>query len=371
MTAPRPVTKWLTTFVSILSCVASLYAVTVKLGISESKDSSFTSGGSATQPAYRRVATLTGLGDFGESFDRQGDYLFMARNNIMRVVNISNPLAPTLTGSWSHQGAAGIDVKVSGNYAYYVFNDSTPFNVIDISTKATPVLVGSVTLPSGAGAISVVGNYAYVLFGVTVASNTFRVIDITTPTAPVIVQQSTQVALFNFPTSIVCRSTFCVVGFENTASNSIKILDISTPTNVRDISGIQAATMTSEPRGYNLTADNRYAIAGSWFESTGLMVVDISSMTEPILVANKTNPNPTWATHVWSRYAACGMTDNYVPGDNLRIFDISNPLVPRAVSNESVQVFTAINDIEVVGNYMFLSGRRTQDGLVVLELNLP
>lgn len=294
----------------------------------------------------------------------------MARNNVMRIVDISTPTSPVLVGSWGHQGAAGIDVKVKGNYAYYVHNDSNTFNVVDVSNKASPTLAAQLNLPSGAGAIAISGNYAYVIFGVLSGSNTFRTIDITTPTSPTIVNQSTAVVLFNFPTSIVCVSTFCIVGHENTASNSIKVLDISTPTNVTDVSGVQAARMTSEPRGYNLTPDYRYAVAGSWFETTGIMVVDLADKTEPVLVGNRSNPNPTWATAVWSHYAATGMTDNYIAGDNLRIWDISQPTEPRVVSTESVQIFTAINDIDVVGNYMFLSCRSTNYGLVVLELNL-
>jgi hypothetical protein len=352
--------------VVLLFSAGAVWAATVKIGIDEGRNNQL--GGQ--QPAYKIVATLPNLGDFGESMDRQGNYLFMARNNVMRIVDISTPTAPTLVGSLGHQGAAGIDVKVKGNYAYYVFTDSTTFDVIDVTTKSAPVVVASITLPSGAGAIAISGNYAYVIFGVLSGSNTFRTIDITTPTSPTIVQQSTQVVLFNFPTSIVCVSTFCVVGHENTASNSIKILDISTPTNVTDVSGVQAARMTSEPRGYNLTSDNRYAIAGSWFETTGIMVVDLVDKTEPLLVGNRSNPNPTWSTAVWSHYAANGMTDNYIPGDNLRIWDIQQPTEPRAVSTESVRIFTAINDIEVVGNYMFLSCRSTNYGLVVLELNL-
>ncbi len=351
----------------LVFCGVSAQAVRVQVGINNSIHRSLNSG---QQPAYKRVATLANLGDFGESFDRQGNYLFLARNNVMRIVDISTPTSPTLTGSWAHSGAAGMDVKVSGNYAYYVHNDSDTFNVIDVSDKANPTRVAHLTLPSASGAIEVEGNYAYVIFGVLSGSNTFRTIDITTPTSPAIVEQSTSVVLFNYPTSIICVSTFCVVGHENTASNSIKILDISTPTNVVDISGVQAARMTSEPRGYNLTANKRYAIAGSWFETTGIMVVDLLDTTEPVLVGNKSNPNPTWATHVWGNYAAMGMTDNYVPGDNFRIFDISQVTDPRLISTESAQIYTAVNDIEVVGNYAFLHGRRTQDSLMVFELNL-
>lgn len=322
------------------------------------------------QAAYKRVATLANLGDFGESMDRQGNYLFLARNNVMRIVSIADPLNPVLVGSLAHAGAAGMDVKVSGNYAYYVHNDSNTFNVIDHSTKSAPVLAAQLDLPSGAGAIEVEGDYAYVIFGVLSGSNTFRTIDISNPLSPSIVEQSTQVVLFNFPTSIVCASTFCVVGHENTGSNSVKVLDIANPEVVTDVSGVMSTTMPSEPRGYNLYSNNRYAIAGSWFETTGLMVVDLVDKTEPLWVAHKTNPNPTWSTHIWSNYVACGMTDNYIPGDNLRIFNISDPRTPRVVSTESVQIFTAINDMEVVGNYMFVHGRRTQDSLVVLELNL-
>jgi hypothetical protein len=320
------------------------------------------------QSYYKRVATLTGLGDFGESMDRQGNYLFMARNNVMRIVDISTPLAPSVVGSWAHQGAAGQDVKVKGNYAFYVFNDSNTFNVIDHSTKSAPILVAQLTLPSGASAIAISGNYAFLTFGVLKGTNTFRTVDITTPASPVIVQQSTQIVLFNYPTSIVCVSTFCVVGHENNSINSIKVLGIADPLNVTDISGDQSAPMTSEPRGYNLYG-TRYAIAGSWFETTGIMVVDLLDMTEPVLVGNRTLPNPTWSTYVWSHYAALGMTDNYIPGDNFRIFDIIQPTAPRLLSTESAKIFTAVNDMEVVGKYIFLSGRRNEDGLMVFELN--
>jgi hypothetical protein len=53
-------------------------------------------------------------------------------------------------------------VAVAGNYAYVANYYLDTLQVVDVSTPAAPVLIGSVSTSGGPGSTAVAGRYAYV-----------------------------------------------------------------------------------------------------------------------------------------------------------------------------------------------------------------
>ena len=94
------------------------------------------------------------------------------------VVNISDPAAPTLVGTYVSSSGPLWDVAISGNYAYAVGNYLT---IVDISNPAAPKWVDTTSIYEGvssyAKGIAVLGNYAYTV------GNGLSIVDISNPTA--------------------------------------------------------------------------------------------------------------------------------------------------------------------------------------------
>jgi hypothetical protein len=90
----------------------------------------------------------------------------------LHVLDVTNPLLPTYTGSVISKGTPDPDpytydtlcangVFVSGAYAFVA--DTSGLQIIDITDLQNPILVGSVDIsPSGASDVFVYGSYAYV-----------------------------------------------------------------------------------------------------------------------------------------------------------------------------------------------------------------
>ncbi len=318
---------------------------------------------------YNIIGSLDNLGDFGESIYLSGNYLYMARNNVTRIIDVSTPSSPTLVGSYAHAGKAGQDVRVSGNYMYVVFNDSATLDTVDISNKASPARVNTLDMHLGGGAVELVGNALYVIYGTVVTSDTFRYYSLNVASGPALVAGSTT-PMFGIPTSIYCAGTRCVVGHENTGTTAWKYLDVSTPLSPVDLSGAVTTTTPSEPRG--VTICGGYAYAGSYFETTGAYGMDLSDETEPRWVSNISMPNPTWVTKT---NASCtqlylGMTDFFGTGDVFRMINLTGNGGMRQTSVENIHLLTNVMGLAVAADdTLFLGGRHTGYSLRVLRIN--
>ena len=118
-----------------------------------------------------------------------GNYAYLAQNTYpdqFRVVDISNPAAPSLTSTLTLPGTdEALSITVSGNYAYVGLdsNGGAEFFVIDISNPMTPAVVGSLEMGADILGITIEGNYAYLA---TEREAEIWIINITNPYVPAI-----------------------------------------------------------------------------------------------------------------------------------------------------------------------------------------
>jgi Ca2+-binding RTX toxin-like protein len=90
-----------------------------------------------------------------------GNYAYVADGSSgLQIIDISNPAAPTLAGTYDTPGYAQ-EVQVVGNYAY-VADGGSGLQIIDISNPAAPTLAETYDTTGSAQGVQVVGNYAYV-----------------------------------------------------------------------------------------------------------------------------------------------------------------------------------------------------------------
>ncbi|MBF0094465.1 MAG: DUF4347 domain-containing protein, partial [Alphaproteobacteria bacterium] len=111
-----------------------------------------------------------------------GNYAYVADDRAgLRVIDISNPVSPSLLGTYDTPGYAS-GVVVNGTYAY-VADLNRGLQVINISNPASPSLAGSYGTSGNTFSVAVSGNYAYVAD----ASSGLRVINISNPASPSLV----------------------------------------------------------------------------------------------------------------------------------------------------------------------------------------
>ncbi len=119
------------------------------------------------------------LGEAKGRLDLEGSRAYTL-NSVLRVVDVSVPSQPLLTGSVAlPQTGDGLDVV--GTFAYV--GCGARFIVINVSNPAAPFIVANLPTPTLTGRVTAVGHYAYV-------SHLYQdgcfVIDISNPAAPVI-----------------------------------------------------------------------------------------------------------------------------------------------------------------------------------------
>jgi hypothetical protein len=140
-------------------------------------------------PVQRGTLDASGAND-GIKVATQGNYAYVVRNDgtpDFLIINISDPLNPTLVGSLSLAGVP-TNIAVSGNYAYVTnTSDTAELQIINVTTPSSPSLIYSYNAAGaadGAG-IYVSGNYAYLVRKANAANNEFVALNIATPTLPV------------------------------------------------------------------------------------------------------------------------------------------------------------------------------------------
>jgi hypothetical protein len=108
-----------------------------------------------------------------------GHYAFVAGGSSgLLVLDITDPSAPTLEGSFDTSGQA-YGVTVAGNYAF-VADGSDGLQVIDISDPASPFLVGNFDTEGSARAVTTSAGHTFVAG----AMSGLQVIEVRDPVAP-------------------------------------------------------------------------------------------------------------------------------------------------------------------------------------------
>jgi hypothetical protein len=113
-----------------------------------------------------------------------GNYAYGLQYNTLNVIAYSNPESPTEVGSLSLTGGA-VDIFTRGNYVYLACQN-LGLKIIDVSSPASPVLIGDCDTPGIASGVTMRSddnNHVYVADG----PSGIQIIDVSIPTNPYIV----------------------------------------------------------------------------------------------------------------------------------------------------------------------------------------
>ena len=192
---------------------------------------------------------------------KQGNYLYIptfaggaTANDSLIIIDVSNPLAPALTGKLDSTGTADLGNTwgyVSGNYYYYTAVTTTKLSIIDVSNPALPTLKSSLSNALFAGNFGTwkEDNYCYVG-----AAAGFVVVDVSDVTNPFVAG--------NVAVSLSAYGVYKSGNFVYTAdmsTNKVIIIDVSNPAGP-----VVAGSLSGAGLPNYLGAASVFILEGSW-----------------------------------------------------------------------------------------------------------
>jgi hypothetical protein len=322
-----------------------------------------------------------------------GNYAYVADGTSgLRVIDISNPLVPTLRATRDTveitDEARG--VAVSGNYAY-VADWTSGLQLIDISDPLAPGF--PVTCKTdGACGVAVSGDYAYVADLSLAAGLRVVQIDDTNPLAPSLTLRGTCTS-FNHALRVAVSGNYAYVADYATGLQMVDISDPLAPSrktfcgtaNAQDValsgsyayvadgnSGLKVIEIDDSPVSPSLTLRGTCAtsyargvdVSGPYAYvadlSAGLRIIDISDPLAPTLTV-------TCDTDEANEVAVRGSRAYVADGPSgLRVIDISNPFAPAlpvACGTSSAR------GVAVSGSYAYVADYSS--GLRVIDISNP
>ncbi|GAB1540755.1 hypothetical protein NUACC21_34240 [Scytonema sp. NUACC21] len=224
-------------------------------------------------------------GAWDVAVDEQYAYVANFDTGFLEIYDVSNPDNPSPVGSYNTGSNRAYDVFVEGNYAYVTgykpdlsaSEYDKELQILDISDRTNPTLVGSYNLDGYGLGVTVVNGYAYVA----AKEAGLQILDISDSFAPArradranpILKGSYTVRdVTNDAQDVAVRGNYAYVTDGN---NGLRIVDISDPTNP-----ILKATFDTSSYASNVALAGKYAYVTDF--KAGLQILDISNPAEPV-----------------------------------------------------------------------------------------
>ncbi len=284
---------------------------------------------------------------------RSGHYLYLlGEDEILQVLDISNPYAPAPAGSLSGYRFTP-NMKAVGNYLYAISFDGY-FLVVDVSDPWNPMVTG-ILENKNYNNLCISGAYAYVS-----KNQGMAVVDISNPAAP------KEIARYEpydyiYGQNITVQDPYVFMGFKTSwlfTKVGMEIIDISNPQSPQQAGRISVSAFQEWEEKFALDTSGSYLYAAGY----GLRVYDISNPGAPRQVGDKVGNG------YWNRAFAVSGNYAYISKDNKGIYtlDISDPTSPKTIS------IYHINTVQCIfrsGQYLYVAGYH--DGLFILDISNP
>lgn len=276
--------------------------------------------------------------DFGHSAGGiaiSDDHAYLAVTAGLAVVDLADPLNPRLVADAYTPGISS-GVAVAGTHAY-IADGYAGLQVIDIADPGAPRLVGAVATAAWAHGVALAGSYAFVA-----TSNAgLQVIDVSEPTDP---RPVGLVATPGNAEGVVIGGNLAYVTGEPFVLHVIDIADPLAPQPLGVLA--PSAGWWDDYAGHDIALAGDYAYVVHRY-GKGLVVVDVSTPTNPLAVTEIDVPG--WGIAVHGAYA-------YVanPGADLQVLEIADPASPRRIGSFHTRGTSA--DVAVHDGRMYVTG---------------
>ncbi len=278
-------------------------------------------------------------GDASDMYIR-GNYAFVALDNGLKIVDISNPGNPVVVGFWEvsvESNALRRFIYIRDNYAFYGKVGSgavNPLVVLDISNPSNISLVKTV---DGFGSICSMiasGNYLYITDG-NGGGGTFQILDISNPTNPI------QKSILSWEYCLVCIGVIGKYAYFATSDSGFRVVDISNPVNPVIVTSVLDSSYFVSAVG----KDNYVFIA---YTNNAVKIYDITQIATPVVVGTVyLGVSPSKLTLEGNYiYASC-------TGGGVKVINIENILNSQLVI--SINTFGKARDTFLSGNIAFIA----------------
>jgi len=234
------------------------------------------------------------------------DHAYLADLGSLKVVDVSNPTSPTVISTIESTPVTSSTVVIKDDYA--IVGDTTKgFAIYDISDKTNPINVNYTQISDGVIDLEINGDYLYVL-GLPFY---FHVYDISNPVNPI------EVGNYNCTTTVfglTIQGSHAFIG----TKDRLRIVDIIDKANPSEIGGLDTL-----PYIYDIAIDGNFAYLSC--EADGLEIIDISVISNPVLVYDLNIEENAYAITLLGNYAVIGHSSG------MTTVDISNPNMPFIV----------------------------------------
>ncbi len=315
--------------------------------------------------------------------DLQGDLLYVtASNDGLWVFDVTDPLAITTVGSFDTPGNAR-NVTVKGNKAYVA--DSSSLIVLDVTDPSLPTSLGSATTGSTVMDVDVVGSFAYVadysaglvMLNVAAPGNIHEVdrSDILTTGLAVAVHNDIVYfttgypGLYAFsaseetPLSLLGGNDYAYgyqkpvidgdLVFAPAVIHGLLIHDLSDPIGLPTVSVFREVGKSYTT--YGVAVAGNYAYVSD--NTQGLLVLDVSDPSDPVLVEQVSTP---------CKYIAVQGNVAFTSGGGfINAYDISDPTDVALLA--SYLLVGGSDKLDVSGKFLYVA--QGTGGFAVLEFN--
>ena len=276
----------------------------------------------------------------------EGDFAYIADGaNGLIIVNVRDPTAPTLEGVYNTAGVAS-HVAIAGSYAY-VADGVNGLVVVDIADPSSPGIEGTYNTAGNAYDVAVAGNHAYVADGI----NGLAIINIMSPSLPTLAD--------TYDTEVLARGVVVSGNYAYVADGDgggLVIVNIGDPANALS-SAVYRATAGN---AYDVAVSGNYAYVA--FGRSGLDIVNITNPAAPAFAGKYDLSGYASAVAIADNYAY--VANGYMGLSVINIADISSP-------TSTGRCITAgyARDVAVSGSYAYVAN--DINGLVIVDISNP
>ncbi len=302
-----------------------------------------------SDPANPRRVGYTMLPGYGRYVHVSGRYAYVGSEyNYFWIVDILDPAAPTVVGSYSAYSWAAWGVYAADGYAYVVGENL--LTILDVSDPTSPTLAGSCAMGNYNWDIDVAGDYAYV------AGDTgLHVVDVSDPTAPVEVGS---LAAYSRGIDVAGNYVY-LTDFEITVKSQLLVVDVSDPTQPQQVGVAENLFGALGPWGSlaDVYVAGNYAYVSGTLMTTGgetvggIQIVDVSTPPNPQLRETYLQREIDYPSQVHSGGSSYVLLAGGDAG--LRVVEVSNPDDPAEAGVFLVAKHSG--DIGLAGSYAYLS----------------
>jgi hypothetical protein len=202
---------------------------------------------------------------YANNVDVAGDYAYVAAGSAgLQVVDVSNRSAPSIVGSYDTDGTA-IDVRVVGDIVYLADGEKG-LKIFNVTDPTAPALLASYETAGVAQDVSIEQQYAYIADG----SGGLEIVDVRKPAEPL---AAGQLGNLGDAKGVDAEGNTVVI----VAGSSLHVIDVTDNANP-----LKKGSLSIGPV-QDVALSGNYAYVAAY--SSGWKVVDISNPLQPTVVA--------------------------------------------------------------------------------------